>query len=135
MAKDNSLIGVGLGNYFDNLPNNMKTTTTIIQNEAKWNRSVITNPHNIFFTTLSETGILGLLSFTILIGYFLYRDLLAFMQRKTNLHKILMLCFWGLFIFSIINPATVLQYLIMFWLLRALIVKEYFVLNRKKEII
>jgi len=42
---------------------------------------------------------------------------------------------YSLFAYYVIKPAVVLQYFIMFWLLRVLIVKEYFVFNKEGEAI
>lgn len=93
----------------------------------------IDNPHNIFFSSLAETGFLGLVSLLLLIGYFIKSDLAilraittrqSFEGRRALLPGAAIISFWTLFLFALLNPPTQFAYLFYFWLLRGIIAKQ-----------
>ncbi len=116
IGNSHPFFGVGLGNYYEYLP-------TKIRNESfleEANVSALLYPHNIFAQSYAEAGIPGLLSFSLLIGYFIFKDLSLFMNG--SLFKItISLSFWGLFIFALFNPPTPLTFFANFFVLRSIL--------------
>jgi len=120
------LTGIGLGNYYDYLSDK----ETIINSVFEWKNDLMRitsiHPHNILFASFAESGLLGFLSFILLIGYFLIYDL-KFLSRYSsliNINKniilITMVSFWTLFFYSLVGSGYGLGFQILFWLLRAI---------------
>ena len=107
-------LGVGLGNYHHYTN---KSHYTIINKNRKIIISDAQLPHNIFFHILAETGLIGLLSYFILLLYFINKDLKN-LQKKNKLKFAYILSFWTLFIYSLFNPTLNTSYNVLFWLLR-----------------
>jgi len=120
IGMSNFLLGVGLGNYFDYLSNKEKTmNSNQIGLSSNTKFIIIDDPHNIFLSTFVSTGIIGLISISILIFYFAYSDLLYFFNnKKDGLAYLLSISNWTLFLFSLFNPFLYWQYLYFFALLR-----------------
>lgn len=76
--------------------------------------------HNVFFELLAESGILGFLPFLFLTLFFIYKDY-VFRNTATS-YKV---SFWILFLSSLINPSSTIQFQSTFWILRGLLEKEY----------
>lgn len=120
MAQSQPLLGVGLGNYYDNLPPEKKNFLSLSNWQNKEARIASTNPHNIFAQILSELGFLSLLFYLIMISYFAISDI-KILFKQDNFAKAVIISFWSLFIYSLFNPTTTLTYNSLFWILRALI--------------
>lgn len=123
MGVSSPLTGVGLGNYYDNLPNHTKQSIFVIKSEEIRNKAAIYDPHNIFFRILAETGFTGLISFLTLLIYFAINDI-KILFNKNDLSKTFCVSFWTLFVFSLFNPSTSITYMMFFWLFRAIIAKS-----------
>ncbi len=120
MARLQPLFGVGLGNYYDNLPSEKKIFLSRSNWQNKEAQIASTNPHNIFAQILSELGYISLLFYLIMICYFAISDIRALLGRNI-FAKAVIISFWSLFIYSLFNPTTTLTYNSLFWILRALI--------------
>ena len=120
MAQSQPLLGVGLGNYYDNLPSGKKNFLSLSNWQNKEAQIASTNPHNIFAQILSELGFISLLFYLIMISYFAISDI-KILLKQNNFAKAVIISFWSLFIYSLFNPTTTLTYNSLFWLLRALI--------------
>lgn len=114
------LTGVGLGNFY--LYTVKPTRYLQLSNlNARLERITTFNPHNIFFSTFAETGLIGLAGFTLMIFYWFLRDL-KFFPRMESLGAAYVLSFWALFSYSVLNPTmTAAQYTVLFWLFRGII--------------
>lgn len=115
------LSGVGLGNFYDNLP---KKTTAMYPYETKneISRLTLIHPHNVFFAAFAETGLPGSISLALVLCYFILTDFRA-LKKNNKLKIFLIICFWSLFLSSLTGPRYILPYLTLFWVLRALILK------------
>lgn len=120
MAQSQPLLGVGLGNYYDNLPSGKKNFLSLSNWQNKEAQIASTNPHNIFAQILSELGFVSLLFYLIMISYFAISDIKT-LFKQDNFPKAIIISFWSLFMYSLFNPTTTLTYNSLFWLLRALI--------------
>ena len=117
----NPVTGVGLGNYYANLPV-QKISLSDSNNPGAELAIASQNPHNIFAQLLSETGFLSLFFYVFMLCYFLISDLKNIRLRKLNEYsKAFIISFWTLFIYSLFNPVVGLTYNMLFWMLRALI--------------
>lgn len=123
MANGSPLLGVGLGNYYDNLSTKTVFTTSILNWKNTLGRITATHPHSIFFGTLAETGYLGLLSYLALLLYFFITDL-KYLQLKKQAPLPFIISFWSLSIYAAFNPPVTLPYFLLFWLLRVFIIKS-----------
>lgn len=125
------IFGVGLGNYYDNLSIKEQKSFSILRENNEAFERAAQYPHNIFFHTFAETGLVGLLSFLLLLVYFVKKDA-SIVIKGDNLSKMFVISFWTLFIHSLFNPAFTTRYLILFWLLRISIGKASFIMGRPK---
>ena len=110
-------VGVGLGNYFDNLSTSSKKTNETSQIDRYRKFIFIDDPHSIFFSIFATTGIIGLLSFLSVLSFFLIRDLSG-IRSQNELPTLIICMFWGLFIFSLMNPWVNFSYLSFMFLIR-----------------
>ena len=117
----NPVTGVGLGNYYANLPI-QKISFSDSNNPSAELAIASQNPHNILAQVLSETGFLSLFFYVFMLCYFLISDLKNIRLKKINEYsKAFIISFWTLFIYSLFNPVVGLTYNMLFWMLRALI--------------
>lgn len=127
--------GVGLGNYFlyQSEINKLKYSLgyKFLKNSTL---QVFDDPHNIFLSIFSQSGILGLISFLILIIKFLKDDLISlflFINKKNKsilddslILKInVIISFWLLMIYLTVNPFNTIRSVFYFILFRSLIIK------------
>ena len=114
--------GVGLGNFYDFLPQNYKLLSP--NKESSQAQIAIdalqSGPHNIFFQYLAETGFTGLISFIALLTYFVKKDI-GILKGKNNEKKTLIMSFWALVLTVQAFPAINLAFYSLFFLLRAAI--------------
>lgn len=122
------ILGVGLGNFFDNTQGVFAAKTHVIQNTST-KVSVLNmaeHPHNIFFATMAETGFVGLTSLILFILFFLQNDarfLLIKQARENTITKLLIVGFWSVFLYSFLNPSSSIRFYSLSWLMRVLIEK------------
>src|SRR3989339_2207899 len=122
MVNSSPYVGVGLGNYYDNLNSKTTFTTSIFNWKNTLGRITATHPHSVFFGTVSETGYLGLFSYILLLLYFLITDYKNILKKnKSAIPSII--SFWSLSIYAAFNPPVTLPYFFIFWLLRVFIIK------------
>lgn len=117
-----SLLGVGLGNFRDSISLN-QSVDQIFKNKQKvanFQQATYTDPHNIFIKTFAETGLVGLLSFVYLVGFFILSDFHRIKKGNILLYS-LIFAFWSNFLYGMVNPTYALAYLGFFWLMRGLI--------------
>jgi O-antigen ligase len=108
--------GIGLGNYvlYQKL-----NRGTMINQSSEYSNAVLYSPHNVIFQTLAETGLFGFLTYTLLILFFIRKDISRIIRAS---HKIpYIIAFWSIFIFFLLNPANFITQLIWFWSLRGYI--------------
>lgn len=116
------IFGVGLGQYEEYIPEISKLPFLNTFRTSIRNLEIAYYPHSIFFSTLATSGFLGLFSFTLLILYFLKRDL-SNLKRSSLLYKSFLIVFWTMFIYSNSTPTNYFSYQAMFWFFRAIIEK------------
>jgi len=90
------------------------------------------HPHNIFFASLVETGLLGLLSIILLLVYLGVSDIQLFFKADKEV-KYIIISYWVLFISSMTGPRTAITYLGLLWLLRGLIINKTSILDIKNH--
>lgn len=122
IALSSPLVGIGLGNYFDYLPQNLQESNKSSLFKPAGGSILIDDPHNIFFTSLVNTGFLGLFSFMLLIFYFAQDDISKLKKHKRKTSPFILM-FWSLFSYALFNPGAFFSYQMLFWLLRGVIYK------------
>ncbi len=121
------LYGIGLGNYFDQLPTTTRSAVFSLSNYygTVWTSSL--NPHNIFAQIVVETGLLGLLYYLMMLAIFLKNDIKILKGGQRNkFQAAAVMGFWTLFSYSLFNPSTTLTYNTYFWILRSMAIYEDF---------
>lgn len=113
--------GVGLGNYYDNLSSFEHYTLSANIAQEKERKTVVEYVHNIFGLYAAETGMFGLLSFTILIAIFLAQDIRQLRKNRFDIKNNFIFAFWLLFIYGFFNPPITGTYQVFFWGLRGLL--------------
>jgi len=118
-----SLFGVGLGNYYDNLPSLIKNKDMILSKSISFiKQGAEEYVHNVFGFIVSESGYLGLITFLYILSIFLRNDF--FLLKKNNEYdKALIISFWTIFIYGLFNPIIPASYQVLFWTLRGLLIK------------
>jgi hypothetical protein len=123
MGMSSFIFGVGLGNYYDHISSILKSQPAFQQIEKKGNYLAQQDPHNIFFSALAESGVLGLFSLLLLVFYFIKKD--VFILKSNNLFReSWVISFWTLFIFAIFNPTITINYQTLFWIIRIIVEKS-----------
>jgi O-antigen ligase len=126
LGLSNMWTGVGLGNFYLNLPNKEKVSNSI--SKVVTNSLSITkqDPHNIFFLIFAESGLLALVSYLLMILYFIKKDFTYFVNRSIkplDLTMFFIISFWSLFLISQVTPTSTIKYYLYFWLYRLIIEK------------
>lgn len=119
------ITGIGLGNYSYSNKNLIRFNYSF-NNQSKYSQDyaelVRNSPHNVFFHTLAETGIFGLISYLLLILYFIKGDWSMISKRINNpsiqFGKACMIGSWSIFIFMLFNPSHTIFVTGWFWALR-----------------
>lgn len=114
------IIGIGLGNFYDYMPQSKNFGASLFDWRNNLIRSASQHPHNIFLQTFAESGFFGLISFTGLIILFIIRDFFI-LKKEPHISGALIISFWSLFIFGLFHNAFILQYLVLFWSLRGVL--------------
>lgn len=123
MGLSSPVFGVGLGNYFDHLEYSDQRSFSLFKEVRDQFSIAARDPHDVFFSTLAETGFLGFSSLILLLLFFLQKDI-AIIKRGEGLSKAFVLSFWTLFVFALLNPSTSIVYQALFWTLRVMIEKS-----------
>lgn len=114
------VFGVGLGNFFEHIVGKETLRDSLFDPKNDLFKITWVHPHNVFFGLFAETGFLGLASFLFLLSRFLREDADVFFSTSLSA-KAVAVSFWSLFLFSLVNPATTLDYTVLFWILRAML--------------
>ncbi len=123
IGKSSPIIGVGYGNYFDNLSSKSKLASLSSQVDRIRALVLIDDPHNVIFYIFATSGLLGLLSWLMLISRFIYIDYKSIRKQNNPVLLSLIIAFWGLFAYGLFHPVTSFSYLALFWALRGYIEK------------
>ena len=128
------LLGVGLGNYFDNFSLRVGYAGPPVYYYGLPHEAFLVlvfenykGPHNLFFSTIAETGIIGLAALLYLLKSLLNQDILLFrrVKEKTQSRQIttvLIISSWATILAAqFININTSLAPLIFFWTTRGII--------------
>lgn len=117
--------GIGLGNYSSSNKDLIRFNYSFSQ-QNKYSENyaelVRNSPHNVFFHTLAETGLFGLISYLLLIFYFIKGDWKIITgsnkDQLTQFGKACMIGSWSVFIFMLFNPSHTIFVTGWFWALR-----------------
>jgi len=117
-----SLLGVGLGNYYDNLGSISKNNFIINKSQSVSSQGAQEFVHNIFGSVLAETGYISLFVFLIILWLFIRRDIYV-LKKSQNYEKAFIIAFWSLFSYGLFNPILPASYQILFWGIRGLLIE------------
>ncbi|MCR4263285.1 MAG: O-antigen ligase family protein [Candidatus Roizmanbacteria bacterium] len=117
MGNNTFPIGVGLGNYYENLPQVMQLQLVSSPLNRPGSFILIDDPHNIFLSIYAQAGMFGLTTFILLVLYYVINDIQSFFKSFVE-HKIVIALFWGIFLFSLFNPWLYFSYIGYFFFLR-----------------
>lgn len=115
-----SLLGVGLGNYYDNLTS--KNSFIINKSQLIASQGAQEFVHNIFGAIVSESGYISLFVFLIILCFFIKRDIFLLNKGK-DYEKAFVIAFWSLFSYGLFNPILPASYQILFWGIRGLLIE------------
>lgn len=111
------ILGVGLGNYFDNLSLVEKNNNQDIPLNRIGKTIIIDDPHNIFLSLFATTGLFSFLIYFVLCIRYLKYDILSFNIYLAE-QKALCLGYWGFFIYALLNPWLNFYFVMMFFIMR-----------------
>lgn len=124
LLQNSPLVGVGLGNY-----------KVYINKVAGFNiddpfkkvhyEETLNNPHSIFIEVISETGIVGIVGYVMLLCYFLYKDIPIIIKGKDKDTSSIIVLAWTLFLYGIFNPFNTVYIAGWFWFMRGYIQSHY----------
>lgn len=118
------LLGVGLGNFYDNLSALSKDSKKIKKVDMRKKFILIDDPHNLFISTFASSGLIGLSALCALLINFIYRDVRHMVNAQRDpLTVMLVITFWSIFIFAVFNPWLYFAYLATFWFMRGILDK------------
>jgi O-antigen ligase len=120
LSKTNSLMGVGLGNYFENLSFTKSYPYFHFLDRTKTIYGGAEYVHNIFGTFLAEGGLIGALIFFILSLKFIKDDWNIYKKGK-NENILLITAFWGIYIYAMLHPFVPLSLQGAFWVTRGML--------------
>lgn len=123
MGKAN-ILGVGLGNYYDNLPGFVKTEKYLYpKKQINYIGAIgaIEFVHNIFGLIITETGYISLMLFCCILFMFIKNDV-DLIKNGSDYQKSFVIAFWVLFLFGLFNPIIPGTYNVLFWGIRGMLV-------------
>jgi len=124
ILKSYPLTGIGLGNfiYFNPQGSKLNYSLVINKSEKDYYNLVLYSPHNILAQTMSESGLIGFISFIILIGYLIIKDTIflfhSFNKKNNIIFLSLIVASWEIFLYAFFNPASSIFIIGWFWFLR-----------------
>lgn len=127
LFKSSPIFGTGLGNYFNDKILEGKRGFYLINQRYKidYKDYVANSPHNIFLQVLSETGLIGIVFFSILLIYFIMRDVLFIKNKKLHFISACIISSWSIIIYVLFGPANTIFVMGWFWFLRGIIESNY----------
>lgn len=121
----NAPFGVGLGNYYDYIPSNMKKNRDAVDRTNSVQLFEVNDAiHNNFASVAAESGYAAFVVYLLMILTFLKNDAQVLFTSKVRTRSLLIMSFWGLFIYGFFNPGTALSYQFQFWFFRGLLKNE-----------
>ena len=117
--KSSPIVGVGLGNYQLYVDTKRKFSLPTLS-ERKYFETSVKDPHSIISKLISETGLIGLLGFVFLIGFFFRQDYIYLKSRNVNYFSrgAYIIASWTIFIYGLFNPFNTIFINGWFWFLR-----------------
>jgi O-antigen ligase len=124
------LTGIGVGQFQNYTRNNYKFQLSPNSKLVSGSSQVFDDPHNIFFSFFVETGAVGLLAITWILANFIRDDVSTFNLKSKNekafyLNRMLIISFWSLIIYSLINPVNINKFYLFFVIIRVLVAKQF----------
>jgi len=123
MIKISPFIGVGLGNYKTYI--NQSKTSQMADRDLKLHAEETNdNPHSVFVQIATETGLIGICVYLILLFYFIRVDMVIFLDKIFEIDPFVMLCIiasWTIFLYGIFNPFNTIFLNGWFWCFRGMI--------------
>jgi hypothetical protein len=123
LAGNNYSLGIGLGNYYESLPSSKNYWSFFSSGNDATIRGAAEYVHNIFGTFLAEGGFWAGILFSVIILKFISDDVRYFKKGKGE-KDLLIFSFWGLFIYTFLNPFVPFVLQGLFWFLRGLIIAD-----------
>lgn len=124
--KSSPIVGVGLGNYPLYVDTKYKFNLPT-RSEREYFETSVKDPHSILSKLISETGLVGLVGFAFLIGFFAIQDYL-YLKRKNNSYfpqGAYIIASWTIFIYGLFNPFNTIFINGWFWFLRGKLQADY----------
>jgi O-antigen ligase len=115
-----SLFGVGLGNYYDNL----RGKDSAFYSDRDVKERTLGNIHNIFAAAVAETGYIGLLLLIGLLFVFAKNDM-NILNTTDRHRKACVVSFWTIFFHILLAPNTGGYTLVFFWGIRGLLLRPH----------
>jgi len=117
------LFGVGLGNYKFYI--NQRKNAGIRDEASRLHTNETNdNPHSVFIQIITETGVIGFISFIALLFYFLKNDIGLMKNQIDSKNSFLFSCIiasWTLFLYGVFNPFNTIFLNGWFWYFRGTI--------------
>lgn len=113
---ESNILGVGLGNYYDNI----SVTSKLYDNYSPVAKGADEYVHNIFGTIIAESGYPSFIIFIIILILFIMSDIRV-LRQNDQYKKSFVLSFWILFSFSMFNPIVPTSFQVLFWGIRGLL--------------
>lgn len=122
MFESSPIFGVGLGNYANYINLNSRISAAQKPFVKTFLNTTLSHPHNIIFQLLSETGLIGLIPFVMLLIFFIVRDITFYKDQKYS-HSInaYIISSWSLIAYSFFNPADSVFIIGWFWFCRGIV--------------
>jgi len=119
VARTFPLFGIGFGQFPYYFGGQIANVRSMFVENNLLTTVIFNSPHNIFFTNLAEGGFLGLLTFLILILYFIKNDVvILFDPAFPTTVKILIIQFWTLMVYGLFHPTDSNEFYFLFFVLR-----------------
>jgi len=119
---NNSILGVGLGNFYEYVPTNLKNQTfSLTANRRQEYFPSLLYPHNWLAQNYAEMGLVGGIVSLIMVMFFIVTDLKLLRKSSTIEQRACIGTFWSLMIYAFLNPIAPLTFYANFWILRIII--------------
>ena len=121
LFKASPLIGIGLGNFSYYMDTSVPKTLQLADYERSFFSLSLSRPHNIFLQHLAETGIMGLITFSTLLFYFLLKDIKRLRIKKNYGNFAFIISSWTVLAYALFNPADTVYVMGWFWFVRGIV--------------
>lgn len=133
LGMSSPFLGVGLGNYYDGLTAQSKTSKKSKNADMYREFILIDDPHNLLLGAFATSGTIGLLALLAMLIRFMTKDYYHILHSRGDpLAVVLIITFWSIFIYAFFNPWLYFAYLSTFWFIRG-IVEKYQSISSKNE--